>query len=448
MEFFKNNYKDGYMNLSFCYNITSFPIELLKFKDMKILTLCYNQLTSFPKELGELTNLQGLSLIRNQLTSIHKDIGKLVNLQNLCLSFNQLKSIPPEIGQLKNIECLFLYGNNLKSIPSEIGQLINIKILDLSCNQLKSIPPEIGHLVNLETLNLSMNFLKSIPTEIGQLVNLKSLNLSCNELTFIPPDAGQLVNLQRLYLSINQLTSIPPELGQLINLQELSLSRNQLSYIPPEIGQLRNLRSLYIYNNFIDYIPPSIQHLLDRQKQGQHVYQDNQSIHNSGIQKSFRESVNKLLSKRPELSLEKTLEEIVNSELSAECKSSLMDYSSIQDIHGELNITFGDLLVAVWDRIRIHENKQDIYKILSQEMSDALCMCFTGRITRLANTLSGFVPEVEIKISDNEQISNLVIVTKDKIIPYNSDKHKSLFKKEMEERGYSQDIINEWVSYL
>ena len=146
--------------------------------------------------------------------------------------------------------------------------------------------------------------------------------------------------------------------------------------------------------------------------------------------------------------MEKTLEEIVSSELSDECKSSLVDYSSREDIHGELNITFGELLIAVWDRIRGHENKQDIYKILSQEMSDALCMCFTGKITRLVNTLSGFVPEVEIKISDNEQISNLVIVTKDKIIPYNSDEHKSLFQKEMEERGYSQDIINEWISYL
>ena len=175
---------------------------------------------------------------------------------------------------------------------------------------------------------------------------------------------------------------------------------------------------------------------------------DNQSIHNSGIQKSFRESVNRLLSKKPELPLEKTLEEIVSSELSDECKSSLVDYSFREDIQGELNISFGDLLIAVWDRIRGHENKQDILPVLYQEMSDALCMCFTGRITRLVNSLSGFVPEVEIKISDNEQISNLVIVTKDKIIPYNSDEHKALFQKEMEERGYSQDIINEWMSYL
>ena len=187
---------------------------------------------------------------------------------------------------------------------------------------------------------------------------------------------------------------------------------------------------------------------MDRQNQGQKIYQDKQSIHNSGIQKSFKESVNRLLSKQPDLSLEKTLEEIVCSELSDNCKSSLMDYSSRQDIHGELNITFGELLISVWDRIRTHKNKQDILPILSQEMSDALCMCFTGRITRLVNTLSGFVPEVTIHISDNEQISNLVIITKDKIIPYDVDSHKSLFSKEMEERGYSQEIITEWLSYL
>ncbi len=297
----------------------------------------------------------------------------------------------------------------------------------LSNNKLTSIPSEIVQLVNLQELYLSENKLTSIPPEIGQLVNLQILKLNSNKLTYITSEIKQLVNLQRLTLSDNKLKSIPPELGQLTNLQELYLSYNKLISIPTEIGQLVNLQELYLAGNPIDYLPPPIQRLLIRQKQGQKVYQDKQSIHNSSIQHSFRESVNRLLSKRPILSLEKTLEEIVSSELSDNCKSSLVDYSSREDIHGELNITFGELLVSVWDRIRTHENKQDIYKILSLEMSDALCMCFTGKITRLVNTLSGFVPEVTIHISDNEQISNLVIITKDKIIPYDVDSHKSLF---------------------
>ena len=400
-KFLQKNYKNGVMDLS-NRNLKSFPIELLEFKDMKILYLSTNQLASIPPE-----------------------IGQLVNLKHLYLHHNELTSIPPEIGQLTNLQELSLYGNQLTSIPSEIGQLINLQKLYLYGNQLTSIPPE-----------------------IGQLINLQHVYLSGNQLTFIPPEIGQLVNLQQLFLSFNKLTSIPPELGQLINLQELNLSKNHLTSIPPELGQLRNLQYISIYGNPIDYLPPPFQRLLDRQKQGQQVYQDNQSIHNSGIQKSFRESVNRLLSTKPELSLEKTLEEIVSSELPNECKSSLVDYSSREDIHGELNITFGELLITVWDRIRGHENKQDILPILSQEMSDALCICFTGRITRLVNSLSGFIPEVTMHISDNEQISNLVIVTKNKIIPYDDEKHKALFQKEMKERGYSQDIINEWMSYL
>ncbi len=360
----------------------------------------------------------------------------------------ELTSFPMELLKFKKMKVLNLSYNQLASIPPEIGQLINLQVLSLSSNQLISIPPEIGQLINIQKLYLSDNQLTSIPIELGQLVNLQELGLHNNKLTSISPEIGQLVNLKLFYLYDNQFTSIPPELGQLVNLEVLSLDDNKLTSIPPEIGQLVNLQYLYIDNNPIDYLPPPIQRLLNRQKHGQQVYQDKQSIHNSGIQKSFRESVNRLLYKKPELSLEKTLEEIVSSELSDNCKSSLVEYSSREDIHGELNITFGELLVVVWDRIRSHENKQDIYKILSQEMSDALCMCFTGRITRLVNSLSGFVPEVEIKISDNEQISNLVIVTKDKIIPYNSDEHKALFQKEMEERGYSQEIIVEWMSYL
>ena len=416
--------KDGLMDLSNC-KLKSFPMELLQFKEMKILSLADNKLTSIPPELGQ-----------------------LVNLQELYLYFNKLKSIPKELGQLINIKVLYLYDNQLTSIPSEIVQLVNLQVLRLTYNQLTTIPSEIIQLTNLQVLSLNCNKLTSIPIELAQLVNLKQLTLSWNQLISIPPELGQLVNLQVLDLSSNKLTSIPPEIGQLVNLQKLWLYSNQLTSIPPELGQLRNLQELSLYNNPIDYFPPPIQRLLNRQKEGQYVYQDNQSIHNSGIQQSFRESVNRLLSKKPILSLEQTLEEIVSSELSDNCKSSLVDYSSRQDIHGKLNITFGDLLIAVWDRIRTHENKQDILPILSQEMSDALCMCFTGRITRLVNTLSGFVPEVIIHISDNEQISNLVIITKDKIVPYDVDSHKSLLSKEMEERGYSQDIITEWTSYI
>jgi hypothetical protein len=62
-------------------------------------------------------------------------------------------------------------------------------------------------------------------------------------------------------------------------------------------------------------------------------------------------------------------------------------------------------------------------------------MCFTGRITRLVNCLNGFDPEVVIKISDNEQISYLVEISKG---------DKTRFIEMMKERRYPQDIIDIW----
>ena len=38
-------------------------------------------------------------------------------------------------------------------------------------------------------------------------------------------------------------------------------------------------------------------------------------------------------------------------------------------------------------------------------------MCFTGKITRLVNVLTGFIDNVQIGYSENEQINNSVIAT-------------------------------------
>ena len=142
------------------------------------------------------------------------------------------------------------------------------------------------------------------------------------------------------------------------------------------------------------------------------------------------------------------LEEILASELKQATKTSLVEYSENKDVHFHLQLTFEEILTFVWDRIRVHPDRPEILKVLDFEMQDALCMCPTGRITRLVNSLNGFDPDVQLTISDNEQLSNLVIMTKYKIVPYDLVKHRELLHKEMEERKYSEEVIQEWFSYL
>ncbi len=73
-------------------------------------------------------------------------------------------------------------------------------------------------------------------------------------------------------------------------------------------------------------------------------------------------------------------------------------------------------------------------------------MCFTGRMTRLINVLVGFYDDIELQISDSEQITNIILSLKNNI----SDEKqlKVTVKKELLERQYSEAIINEWLEYI
>jgi len=325
--------------------------------------------------------------------------------------------------------------------------LVNLTELSVYNNQLTSLSPEIGKLVNLEKLVVSSNQLTSLPSEIGKLVNLEKLVVSNNQLTSLPSEIGKLVNLKRLDVSRNQLTSIPSEIGKLVNLKELWVSSNQLTSLPSDIGLLRNLIYLGYNNNPIEYIPPQVQRLLNSlQNNGQKVYQDKQSVHNSGIQKSFKETVLRLSNKKPELNIHQTVEEVLESSLLDDSKKSLVEYCSSIDVHSELNMTYSELLILVWDRIRKNKYMKEILKVLDTELTDSECKCFTGRITRLVNCLNGFDTDVIINISDNEQLSNLMVLINNKYD--NIEDKKQELVKAMKERGFSQEKIDEWVGYI
>ena len=316
---------------------------------------------------------------------------------------------------------------------------------------LASIPPEIGKLHNLTHLSLDHNGLTSIPPEIGQLHNLTNLSLYRNNLTSIPSEIGQLHNLTHFWIDNNNLTSIPPELGQLVNLTTLWLSNNNLTSIPPELGQLRNLSSLSIRNNPIEHIPLNVTRLLERQRLvGQGIYNDTQSVHNSTIQRTLRESMMRLLSEKIS---EKDVIPLILSDsvLTPFTKQSLVEYSRDESVHTELNLTFSDTLAVVWNRIMVSPHSSEIKSVLNAEMRDAECKCFTGRISRLVNCLNGFDPLVVIKIADNEQIGIVISLVKTQLEEtneYTVERHKVEAEKRLRELGLKEEEIQVWLGYI
>jgi hypothetical protein len=133
------------------------------------------------------------------------------------------------------------------------------------------------------------------------------------------------------------------------------------------------------------------------------------------------------------------------------CKILLIEYCKNKDVHLKTQLTFEELLCNVWILINTLDTKDEIKNILNTEINDSKCKCFTGKISRLINCLNGFTDLVKINIADNQQIGNIIILIKEKLKlenNYSIEKHKELVIKELIERNFSKEIIEEWVLFI
>ncbi len=445
--------------LTLCWNnFRSIPTHITHLVNLEILGAGSNKIETIPETISEMLNLRIISFHNNRLRSIPETIGDLHYLEILYLSRNQLTYIPDSIGNLRKLKILRIDDNQLTEIPTTIGNLMSLQELRLNDNQLTIIPNTLYNLSNLKILSLSNNQLSNISDEIRNMTSIEYLLLGKNNLTNIPDQITNLINIRHLDLRQNHLTTLPIELGNLINICYLDLSQNQLRTLPASISRfLRRLLTIgeFIYDqNPYEYIPPQIQRILDGQRlRNNIVYNDNQSVHNTNIQESFRRSVEKLTS-TPGLNKDELIRIISeNSILTDRVKSQLFEYIEDTEPHITLNVNFLEVAQSVFKRIIDQPDivKDEIFRVLNQEMTDALCMCFTGRITRLVNSLNGFDMDVQLQISLNEQLSNIILIIKERLENENSytfERHREEVETEFRTRGIDENTIQEWINYI
>ena len=420
-------------------------------KDIKKLDLTYNNITQLPIEIVQLTRITTLSLAYNKLTQLPGEIGQLTQLTTLYLQNNNLTQVPVELGQLAQLTTLYLCNNKLTHLPVEIGQLAQLTILYLSNNNLTQVPVEIGQLAQLITLNLCNNKLTHLPVEIGQLIQLGILYLSNNKLTHLPVEIGHLTQLHTLYLRDNNITQLPVEIGNLSRLTTLYLQNNKLTHLPVEIGHLIQLTSLYLSDNPVEnLLNPIIQRVIQRienRPNGNTIYSDTQNVHSSSIQQSIRDSINKLMNA---FIVDYPLTYLDWSILNQKTKEIITEYMDCNDIHTMLNITFKELFIAVVIEIdKLSPDLQiEIQKRMNEEMLDSECKCFTGRISRLVNCLSGYSDKVKIQITENEEINNIISVIMNKRGLKTIEILKEEVNLALKERGYADEKITEWLEYV
>ena len=410
-----------------------------KLVNLQELNLCYNMITDI-KNIDYLVNLQELNLSYNNITEI-KNIDNLVNLQYLYLSSNKITEIKG-LDNLVNLQQLNLSNNMITEITT-LDKLVNLQELYLFNNMITEIK-NIDNKYNLQILDLSGNHITEIKG-LDNLTNLQKLDLCYNMITEIK-NIDNLVNLLFLFLSSNTITEIKG-LDNLVNLQVLRLYVNMINEIPLTI--LNNI-NLIDFRHDIEVVNPIITRFLNRNKIKKNkiaVYNDNQNVHNSDINKSISKSIYAILNTPEKINFYMN-DILCDPILTTETKESLVEYSACNDVHSTLNVTFSEVLQSVWCIIQKHADSIEIKQILNAEMSESICKCFTGRLSRLINTLNGFDDRVCIMISNNDAIGNIIVMTIAKNKDKNIIEQKEICKLELLSRGYTIDIIDEWIEYI
>jgi len=225
---------------------------------------------------------------------------------------------------------------------------------------------------------------------------------------------------------------------------------NKITELPSLLLELRYIREFYHHNNPIENINPLVERWLQRLNRrvndNNKVYSDGQNIHNSTIQKSFRESLGNLLKDKNILTLDECEKHVLEcNELEEQVKRELLNYCDDDTEHSVYLVKFDEVFQYVISRIVGHPESIEMFKILNEEIKDTICKCFTGRMTRLVNVLNGFYDDITIHIGSNEQISNIIIMLKEK---YEGDELVKQVRLEMEEREYDNETIEEWLGFL
>ena len=430
-------------------DLRKIPKEIFKLTQLETFNCNGNQIKKIPKEIKHLIKLERFECSGNQIKNIPKEIKHLIKLEDFECIGNQIKKIPKKLCNLINLNTFMCGGNNIKKIPKEINNLKNLKIFYCNDNKIKKITKEICENIHLVDLDCSKNEIKKISKEIDKLIHLSEFQCSENKIRNIPKEICNLFNLKHFHCPYNKIRNIPKEIGNLTQLETFYCYNNEITTIPIEITNCRYLNKFSFDNNEIDYIQPQIRRWLNRFKHEQQIYSDTQSVHNHAIQEGVSKSINYITSIKPTIQICQLQKLIIeNPYLEERVKCLLFEYIDNKEVHTILNITFEELLLSVYDFIEKNENKEELYKIMNVEMSEANCKCFTGRISRLINVLNGFDEHIEIHIADNEQIGNIISIIRNNFDEDDENEFKRRVKEELTMRAYSEEIINEWINNI
>lgn len=205
-----------------------FPVEILKFKNLKHLHIHNCSFLEFPININCLDSLN--SLMIEQMNYIPKNISKISNLRNL-----EIVNLLEEFEKVMDIR-----------IPEEMRE--NKKLLFLRFHN--AYPCEgIEYIKQIKGLNFLNTGLENTTfyDDIEKFKFLESLLLINNDLTRFPKGITKLKNLKTLVIFASKINTIKG-IKKLKKLEDLTINNTLVSEFK-EITKLKNLKKIDISSN-------------------------------------------------------------------------------------------------------------------------------------------------------------------------------------------------------
>ena len=388
------------------------------------------------------TSIEDLDMAQTGVTDV-SFLSSCTKLRNLIIGDNNIGDI--SCIRAPGLIRLDIKHTNVTTVPFERFPLLET-LYATECaikdwSDLKHCPK----LTNFDAHRCGLKTMDHI-----QAPNLRHAYLSSNALTLFPFERYPLLHILRAgnntLANLNGLPSCP-------KLRTLSIEHNLITDFSP-ICHLPKLESLHTRNN-----PPSTQdprttrvlqrftHAATRAaiRTANTIYSNSQNVHDASVQLSVKKSVENLL-KDPVVTYDP--ESVINSDLPAETKCTIVNYCSCDAVHSAHDLTYAELFAYVWARIQKHESRESLYQILAEQLSESECKCFTGRFNRTLSVLVGFCEDIFINISDSSRISAIIITTGSKLHPYIAEQHVSEATDALLEAGYSLLDIQPWLEAI
>lgn len=422
-------------------------------------------------EIKEINTVDELSILKN--------FNDIVWLSFEDIFFRDKFDFPLNLKTINIKKCGIL--DNLGGLPNEIE---NINITH--CNWLSLDHLFINDLTRVETLDLRNNRLKYFPNKMPP--NLTEFCISFNNLIKIPDTNCFGPNITTINISNNKIDNLPKWFKELNheNINLIVMPNYKIKY-EDYLPYYKTDRPAGVYNianepqldlNFLGVIfTPDVYYFPSDTIKPKTTSENLQNVHSTDIQETFAESVNKLMKiktidikdirqsvydyyvtrnlKKPSFGkhVRKFMYEIFNRPTTIETNDQIfirilntnLDLGSIVQRCG---VTYFEIFKKIWEITETHEHKEEMRKILRDDIFEARGVCFTGKVTKMVNSMSGFIPEINVGYSENEQINNMVI-----IIMRRAEKDKNInvydeVKKELDNLKIDEEKQKIWLEAL